>query len=135
MNAAGRPSKRPQPCPCGGADLDRCCGPLLAGEQHAQSAERLMRSRYSAYALGDARYLLDTWHASARPATLDLSQSQQKWIGLEIRAARQLDATHAEVEFVARYRIGGRAHRLHETSRFERLADRWYYLAGDIHPV
>lgn len=95
-----------------------------------------MRSRYTAFARGDARYLIDSWHPETRPATLDLpNPPAERWIGLEVRSTRSLDDGHAEVEFVARYRVGGRAYRLHETSRFARLAGRWYYVDGDIHPA
>ncbi len=88
-----------------------------------------MRSRYSAYVLGLESYLLSTWHASTRPATLDLDEGP-RWLGLEVRRHEPLDATHAIVEFIARYRHGGRAHRLHETSRFLREDGRWYYVDG-----
>ena len=92
-----------------------------------------MRSRYTAFALRDAAYLLASWHASTRPPTLALAESPPpKWIGLQIRAHRPLDADHAEVEFVARCRVGGRAQRLHETSRFVREDGRWYYVDGDV---
>ena len=123
-----------QACPCGsGRPFAACCEPTLSGQRPAPDAETLMRSRYVAYSLGDAAYLLATWHADSRPETLDLeTQPRAKWIGLEIRAHRQLDDDHAEVEFIARYRINGRAQRLHETSRFVREHDQWYYLDGDI---
>ena len=90
-----------------------------------------MRSRYSAYVLGRRDYLLATWHPDTRPAALDL-EPQARWLGLEIRDRAQTDAGHAQVEFVARYRVDGRAVRLHERSRFSREADgRWYYVDGD----
>lgn len=90
-----------------------------------------MRSRYTAYVLGRGDYLLATWHPDTRPSQLDLERGV-KWLGLEVRDHQPLDDTHAEVEFVARYRVGGRAVRLHERSRFTREADgRWYYVAGD----
>ncbi len=92
-----------------------------------------MRSRYSAYVLGDETYLLATWHPDTRPATLDLATAPRpRWLGLQVMAHRPLDAEHATVEFVARYKINGRAHRLHETSRFEKLAGRWVYRDGDL---
>lgn len=97
----------------------------------APDAESLMRSRYSAFARGDTAHLLATWHASTRPAALDL-ESGVKWLGLEVRAHRVIDADHAEVEFVARSRLAGRASRLHERSRFVREGGRWYYVDGDI---
>ena len=90
-----------------------------------------MRSRYSAYVLGLGPYLLATWHATTRPESLDLAgDACTRWLGLEIRRHQQADDAHATVEFVARYRIGGRGHRLHEVSQFVREDGRWYYVAG-----
>ena len=95
-----------------------------------------MRSRYTAYTLADEAYLLATWHASTRPESLDLAAGPAtKWIGLQIRQHVQTDGAPdnpALVEFVARYKIGGRAHRLHETSRFVREDGCWLYVDGDI---
>lgn len=121
----------PTPCPCGRpADYDRCCGPYHAGALPLD-AESLMRSRYTAYVLGDSRYLLATWHPDTRPETLDLHEEPRpKWLGLKVQRHEQADPEHALVEFTARYKVGGRAFRLHETSRFVRLAGRWYYLDG-----
>ena len=90
-----------------------------------------MRSRYSAFVLGDEAYLLATWHASTRPAQAE-AEPGTRWLGLEVREHRTVDADHAEVEFVARHRLAGRAVRLHERSRFVREAGRWYYLDGDM---
>ena len=89
-----------------------------------------MRSRYSAFVLQDAAYLLATWHASTRPAALDF-EPVPKWLGLEVRAHQTTGVDAAEVEFVARYRVDGRAVRLHERSRFVREDGRWYYVDGD----
>lgn len=87
-----------------------------------------MRSRYSAFVLERAPYLLVTWHASRRPATLAFDIGV-KWLGLEVRQFAQIDALHAEVEFVARQKpLGKAAVRLHERSRFVREAGRWYYV-------
>ena len=88
-----------------------------------------MRSRYSAFVRGLGDYLLASWHASTRPAQLELDASV-KWLGLELRSQRVLDADHAEVEFVARWREAGRAVRLHERSRFVREDGCWFYLDG-----
>lgn len=90
-----------------------------------------MRSRYSAFVLGQRDYLLATWHANTRPAALELDGSA-KWLGLDVRSHQLIDDSHAEVEFVARYREGGRAVRLHERSRFVREDGRWQYVAGDL---
>jgi SEC-C motif-containing protein len=90
-----------------------------------------MRSRYSAFVRGDAAYLMATWHASTRPASLTLDAGA-RWLGLEVRAHRMTGDDTAEVEFVARHRVSGRAVRQHELSRFVREAGRWYYLDGDV---
>ena len=94
------------------------------------TAETLMRSRYCAFALGNAAYLIDTWHPSTRPARLDLTPDQE-WLALSIHAG-STNADDASVEFTARSRIGGRSHVLHEVSRFVREGGRWYYVAGAI---
>lgn len=97
-----------------------------------------MRSRYVAYALGEAAYLLDTWHPRTRPATLAADgESPHKWIGLRILGHRRDFPApgRAIVEFVARYKVGGRAHRMHEISRFVEEGGRWYYVDGDVDPV
>jgi SEC-C motif-containing protein len=125
-------------CPCGsGQPYAACCGPhhqalepgAPAGGVHAATPEALMRSRYSAYVLGLIDYLLATWHPSTSPGELELPPV--KWLGLEVRHAAQAGDAGV-VEFVARCRDGGRAQRLHETSRFVREAGRWYYIDGQM---
>ena len=121
-----------QPCPCGRplAYAD-CCGRHHAGSP-AADAESLMRSRYSAYVLGLEDYLLATWHASTRPAALNLgSEVPPKWLGMEVKAHAASNDT-ATVEFVARCRVGGRAQRMHEISRFLREDGRWFYVDAVI---
>jgi SEC-C motif-containing protein len=90
-----------------------------------------MRSRYSAYVLGRETYLLDTWHPDTRPETVSLT-ADQRWLGLKIRSTRSggEDDEEGTVEFIARFKIAGRGHRLHEISTFRRLAGRWHYLDG-----
>lgn len=127
-------------CPCGRADARgrplvyaACCARYLAHDTPAPDAEALMRSRYTAYTLGREDYLLATWHHSTRPASLDLAtEPRSKWLGLEVKRHEQQDEKHATVEFVARYKVKGRAHRLHEASRFVREDGRWFYVDGDI---
>lgn len=120
-------------CPCGsGQAYDTCCAPLHQGTP-AATAEALMRSRYSAYVFGIEPYLLATWHASTRPPTLDLAAGPPcQWIGLKVVNHRSTGVDSAEVEFIARYKVGGRAHRLQERSRFRREKDRWYYVDGEF---
>ncbi len=145
------------PCPCGrlaparpGGSTGKaapvrpyagCCGRYIAPQGaeaqapaevlSAPDAHSLMRSRYTAFVGERADYLQATWHASTRPAALDFEPGAQ-WLGLDVRRHSTTDADHAVVEFVARYRVGGRAVRLHETSRFVREGGRWFYVDGDI---
>jgi len=120
-----------EPCPCGsGQAYSDCCGPWHAGIP-APDAVKLMRSRYAAYALKLEPYLLATWHADTCPASLGLADDPARWIGLEVRRATQDSADRATVEFVARCKIAGRAHRLHERSRFVKIDGRWFYLDGE----
>jgi len=127
---------KPTPCPCGSpAGYANCCGPLHDGAALAASAAQLMRSRYSAYVLKREDYLLASWHADTRPASLRLAAQQPAptWLGLEVRREQRIDDAHAIVEFVARYRLGGgRAQRQHEISRFVREAGRWFYVDGEF---
>ena len=90
-----------------------------------------MRSRYSAFVRGDVPYLLATWHTSQRPAQLKLEDGA-KWLGLEIKQHRLTGEDSAEVEFVARFRVGGKAIRQHERRRFVREDGCWFYVDGDV---
>jgi len=127
---------RPQAnaCPCGGKDYAGCCGRFIEGGQAAPAADLLMRSRYTAYVLGREDYLKATWHATTRPAEPVAQDRDTKWLGLEVRrhVPDAADGDRATVEFVARYKIGGRAHRLHEISRFVREDGRWFYVDGSF---
>ncbi len=139
-----RPPLAQLPCPCGRIDARArpmayaaCCGRYLDHYDHAPApdAESLMRSRYTAFALGRADYLLATWHASTRPATLQLDAAA-RFLGLEVRARRAHGDASAEVEFVARQRDAtGRAFRLHERSQFVCEDGRWMYLDGEMDPT
>ncbi|MCM6775756.1 YchJ family metal-binding protein [Nocardia sp. CDC159] len=122
------------PCPCrSGERFGACCAPRLDGSSPAPTAETLMRSRYTAFAVGDTKYLLDSWHPRTRPRRLELD-SGQRWVLLEI-----LDTTRGgpfddtgEVEFRAHYRTGRERGILHERSRFARIRGAWRYVDGDI---
>ncbi len=129
-----------QACPCGKLSASKkplafaaCCARYLNDFDNtaAPDAESLMRSRYSAFVLKRADYLLATWHTTTRPADVALDDAT-KWLGLDVRRHTVVDADHAQVEFVARYRTAGRGARIHELSRFVREAGRWYYLDGDL---
>jgi SEC-C motif domain protein len=121
-------------CPCGtGASYSACCGLFLDHGQRPDTAEALMRSRYSAYVLERWAYLLGTWHPATRPETLDPHAADHaRWLGLKIIRVEAGGTTDSQgvVEFVARYKVGGKAHRFHETSRFVREEGQWFYLDG-----
>lgn len=117
------------PCPCGNSDYATCCQPLHDGVA-APTADRLMRSRYSAYVLGLMPYVHASWHVSTRPSLTELVHDAGiRWLGLDVRRVTH-DGDAATVEFVARSKTGGRAHRMHEISRFVREEGRWYYIDG-----
>ena len=127
------------PCPCGrlqGSDaratpgsFAQCCGRWR--HTPAPDAESLMRSRYSAFVRVDPKYLLASWHPSTRPPSLDL-EAGVRWLGLQVRDHRETGPDRAEVEFVARSKWGGKANRLHETSRFVLEAGQWWYVDGQV---
>jgi SEC-C motif-containing protein len=107
--------------------------PYHSGVAIPPNAEALMRSRYTAYVLANAEYLKATWHPKTLPQLFNLDdQDHTQWLGLKIIRHETSDENHAIVEFVARYKINGKAHRLHEVSRFVREGARWYYLDGEI---
>lgn len=121
-------------CPCGGGAFADCCGPFLAGEAHAPTAEALMRSRFSAYARGEYGYLSATGPGMTDPAAIARSATGMRWTRLQVlrTEAGGPDDEHGVVEFVAHGRRAGRPERVHEISRFERRRGRWRYVEGEI---
>jgi SEC-C motif-containing protein len=117
-------------CPClSGEQYTDCCGRFHSGSADAATAEQLMRSRYSAFVLLHADYLLKTWHPSTRPSVLDFDPGME-WRRLDILSAERGGplATEGAVEFKAHFRLDGERGVHHETSRFLRVDRRWYYL-------
>lgn len=125
------------PCPCGsGAATGDCCGTFLAGRSVPKTAEQLMRSRYTAYALGDGGYLYRTQHPRFRvgltPAALRAAARGSVWQRLEVLAARGGPRDRrGQVEFRAWYTRAGQPGMLHERSRFLRTSGRWFYTQGE----
>lgn len=120
------------PCPCGREEPYRdCCGRFHRGDAAAPTAERLMRSRYAAFAVGDAGYLLRTWHPDTRPAHLDLDP-RTRWLGLDVVAATEGGPFHNEgtVTFRAHYRDSGHDGVIDEHSSFTRVDGAWVYVAA-----
>lgn len=122
-------------CPCAKGPYATCCGRFIDNGTIPQTAAELMRSRYSAYVLRNADYLTATWHPETLPEDI-ISEDDVKWIGLNILDHQHTAPdNHATVEFIARFKVGGRAHRIHEISNFVRMPDaadqaRWYYVDG-----
>ena len=128
-----------QTCPCSrDTPYSGCCQPLHLGKLRAQTAEQLMRSRYSAYALKIIDYLVDTTHPDKRSQSLAQSISawaeRVKFYRLEIISTQLGLVTDkiGKVEFIAHYRQEGVNHQLHELSRFRRFREHWVYLDGEI---
>lgn len=114
------------PCPCGNGAYADCCEPLHDGIRAARTAEELMRSRYSAFAIGLSDYVFRTWHPRTRPDDLTPDPGLT-WTGLSI-----VGSGEDWVEFVASYERGGVPGELRERSRFERRAGRWVYVDGAV---
>lgn len=122
-----------EPCPCGSGQASAdCCGALIAGRRQAATAEELMRSRYVAFVVGAADHLFRTWHPATRPKQVD--PGDLTWTGLQVLDTVDGGPGDSDgiVEFVAHYRAGRKPGRLHERSRFERRAGRWFYVDGEI---
>nr|MDT0663802.1 YchJ family metal-binding protein [Micromonospora sp. DSM 115978] len=122
-----------QRCPCGfGPAYGECCGRFHQGQANAPTAVALMRSRYSAFALGDVAYLRETWHPSTRPTTSLTPEPGRRWTKVEVLASSGGGIFDREgtVEFAAHYRLGGQDGVQAERSRFVREGQRWFYVAG-----
>lgn len=125
----GRRLAADAPCPCGRRDFASCCGPVLDGRA-AETPEDLMRSRYTAFALGDARHLVDTWFPGTRPGDLTIDPDTE-WMRLDIQGSDIApDGRSGRVRFRASWRegAGGDLETMEEHSRFIRRAGRWYYV-------
>ena len=125
------------PCPCGsGHAYASCCGRFIDQGVLPETAEQLMRSRYTAFTQSNELYLLASWHESTRPVALGFdSEASMKWLGLRIDRVEAGGAqdVRGAVCFVARSGVGsGRAQRLQECSRFVREQGRWFYVDGDV---
>ncbi len=126
-------------CPCGsGAVYAECCEPALTGARPAETAEKLMRARYSAYVRLKTDYLYDTTHPDYRQGydhkgTREWAESAE-WDGLEILGSRKGGAgdNDGEVEFIARYRLKGTQHEHHELAHFRREKGNWFFTEGSM---
>lgn len=130
------PRRASDTCPCGGlpsgAALGDCCLPLLEGTRTADTAEALMRSRFTAFALDNADYLFRTWHPRTRPADTQ-PDAEVEWTSLDILDTVDGGAGDSTgiVEFAAHYRVGGQPGTMRERSSFVTRAGRWFYVDGE----
>ena len=126
-------------CPCGsGLEYAECCEPFIKGDKLPETAEKLMRSRYSAYATINVDYLHSTLHPDHQ-ADHDVNAARKwaadsDWLGLEIISTAEggEDDATGIVEFRANYREKGKNKALHEVSRFEKVDGRWTYVDGEM---
>jgi SEC-C motif-containing protein len=128
----------PTSCLCGsGIGFDQCCGPFHSGDKFPVTAEALMRSRFTAYALDNTDYILATWDATSRPKKQQLSDESLGWQKLEIIDTKKggMDDNKGIVEFKAFYMNNGEDYMLHEVSRFIKKNDHWLYVDGVVKKV
>ena len=122
-----------QQCPCGNEKLfTECCMPIIQGTSKAETAEQLMRSRYTAFSRKDNEYLLASWARKTRPKQLDDDEFPVKWIGLEVLETEEglsLD-DNGTVVFIASFIVSGHLCHLQEKSRFIKEEGVWFYVDG-----
>ena len=124
-------------CPCGsGKAYEECCGPLHSNAAKAETAEALMRARYSAYEKGAFDFLHDSLHPNHR-SDHDLSATRRwaesaNWTSLTVKSAEAglADDDKGVVEFIAQYREKNQNRQHHEIGQFERFKGDWYYVDG-----
>lgn len=126
-------------CICGsGLETDACCSVYHSGEKAPLTAEQMMRSRFTAYALGNTDYMLETWDSSKRPEQIDLSKEENvQWTHLEIIDTKKggISDNKGLVEFKAFYTLNDEEYAMHEISRFVKKNKHWYYLDGQVKSV
>jgi SEC-C motif-containing protein len=127
------------PCPCNsGKPFADCCGPYITGKKRAPGPEELMRSRYTAYAMQNMPYLLETLHPGQRhdydESGAKKWASESEWEGLEVVnvATGAADADSGKVEFRATYRRDGEHLVHHEIAEFRKSGDNWYFFDGKM---
>ena len=124
-------------CPCQSVNktpvlFSTCCQKYINNTDIPKTAEQLMRSRYTAFVLEDETYLLSSWHTTTKPNTIEFDM-ETKWLGLKIVSTKMGQETDQNgwVNFIARYKISGKAHRLEEHSYFARESEHWRYVSAE----
>ncbi len=128
-------------CPCGSKiEYENCCEPLIKGTRLPETAEQLMRSRYSAYAKAELAYLLESTHPNQR-SDYDIKGTKRwaeksEWDGLQVVSTDKGGAedSQGKVEFIAHYRYKGKRTAHHELAEFLKEDDRWYFYQGKMVP-
>lgn len=125
-------------CPCGsGTPLTTCCSPFIEGTVQAESAEQLMRARYTAHTIAKMKFIIDTHHPSSRgeidEAATTKWAAESDWLGLDIRNVDDTDETTTRIEFTARYRdVDKQRHTHHEVAVFEKYHGQWYFRDAEV---
>jgi SEC-C motif-containing protein len=126
-------------CPCGSEEsLEKCCQPYIDGDAFPPTPEKLMRSRYTAYTLGDVDYIVESHDPETRdeidPSATRAWADEADWLGLEIMSTEGggADENEGTVEFIARYEARERVRTHHERSVFKRRKGRWYFHDGKV---
>lgn len=125
-------------CLCGSQLVyENCCGLYHNGNKTAPTAEALMRSRFTAYAMKNSNYLMATWDSSKRPNTIDFSKEVATWLRLEIISTKKggIKDLKGIVEFKAYFSAEGQESVMSEISRFKKTGGRWFYLDGLVKSV
>lgn len=125
-------------CLCGsGQKYEDCCGPLHSGRKKAMTAEQLMRSRFTAYAMGKDQYLIDTWDKTKSPDKVNFSGDQVEWSRLEIVSRKKGGSKDRKgsIEFKAYYKLNGEEHLMREASQFRKVNNEWIYVDGVVKSI
>lgn len=125
-----------QSCPCGsGSTFNECCEPIINSTRESETAEQLMRARYSAFVTGAIDFIVSSTHSRTQKE-IDMTfirewSQSSTWHGLEILESKDIDENKAIVSFEARYTQNGQEQRHREKSLFEREDGQWRFVTGD----
>lgn len=131
------------PCPCGSSKSTvDCCQKVISGLERANTADQLMRARYTAHTDANIDFIVSSHHPLTRSEidqdTTRKWAAESDWLGLTIRDVEdgQEEDESGRVEFVARYRDGqGRRHEHYEIALFEKLDGEWYFKDAEMPKV
>ena len=125
-------------CPCGSKKIvSNCCDRFISGNENPQTAEELMRSRFTAYSQNNLSYLEKTYHKSTRTSYKDFNADSVDWTGLEILEIEngKIEDNTGTVDFIAHYESNNIKHAMREKSSFVKENEQWFYLDGKAKPL